>query len=289
MDIKFLESLIKVVETGSIAAAARAQGLTATAISQRVRTLETELECALLSRVGHKAVPTEACTNLLPKARQLVLDSHTLRNEAQPNALYGTLRLGAVSTALTDYIPDIVNTFTQHAPDAKLIVTPGTSASLYEQLIKQEIDAALLVEPNFQPPKQIHTTAIADQPLCIISHQSARAEPLQHIINDYPLILYDRNSWGGQVAWRWVLQQTPSPTTLCELDALETIAIMTEQGLGFSVVPHWTDLTKRYQIAIHPLPENQQFTRTLTLYSHRASAVQRLIQLCSNRLIEIKD
>ena len=36
MDSRFLESLVAVVEEGSIAAAARAQGITPAAISQRI-------------------------------------------------------------------------------------------------------------------------------------------------------------------------------------------------------------------------------------------------------------
>jgi DNA-binding transcriptional LysR family regulator len=44
MDIRFLESLIAVVETGSIAGAARLQYLTAAAVSQRIQALEKEIQ-----------------------------------------------------------------------------------------------------------------------------------------------------------------------------------------------------------------------------------------------------
>ncbi|MEK6205629.1 MAG: LysR family transcriptional regulator, partial [Amylibacter sp.] len=50
-----MESLVAVVEGGSISAAARGQGLTATAVSQRIRALEVEFVADLLIRSGHAA------------------------------------------------------------------------------------------------------------------------------------------------------------------------------------------------------------------------------------------
>ncbi len=87
MDIRFLESLVAVVEGGSISAAARVQGLTATAISQRIRTLEAEFGADLLIRSGHRASPTKACLNLLPRARNLILETAMLKRDFGSNAL----------------------------------------------------------------------------------------------------------------------------------------------------------------------------------------------------------
>lgn len=87
MDIRFLESLIAVVETGSIAGAARKQWLTAAAVSQRIKALEQELECSLLYRSAHSAKPTEACYNLLPRARKLVQDVQGLKDDIDHTGL----------------------------------------------------------------------------------------------------------------------------------------------------------------------------------------------------------
>lgn len=76
MDTRFLESLVAVVETGSIASAARLQNLTATAVSQRIPALEVEFDTPLLSRSAHSARPTEACLNLLPRAQTLLICFH---------------------------------------------------------------------------------------------------------------------------------------------------------------------------------------------------------------------
>ncbi|MBN3728046.1 LysR family transcriptional regulator, partial [Burkholderia sp. Ac-20379] len=50
METRYLKSLLAVVDSGSIADAARVEHLTAAAIGQRVQALERELGFALLSR-----------------------------------------------------------------------------------------------------------------------------------------------------------------------------------------------------------------------------------------------
>ncbi len=83
MDIRYLESLISIAELGSIAGAARAQNLTPAAVGQRIAILEKHFAVALLNRSTHKAIPTQACLNLLPKARQIVSDFYRMSAEVE--------------------------------------------------------------------------------------------------------------------------------------------------------------------------------------------------------------
>src|SRR5436190_1930240 len=48
MDTRFLESFLTVVDRGSIAEAARRLNLTAAAVAQRIRTLESEIDAAII-------------------------------------------------------------------------------------------------------------------------------------------------------------------------------------------------------------------------------------------------
>jgi DNA-binding transcriptional LysR family regulator len=67
LDIRFLQSLIAVVETDSIAGAERREKLTPAAISRRIQGLELNLNLTLLSRLAHSARPTETCLALSPR------------------------------------------------------------------------------------------------------------------------------------------------------------------------------------------------------------------------------
>ena len=82
MDTRFLESLVAVVEQGSIAEAARRLNLTPAAITQRIQALERELGTALLMRSGRTVRPTEAGARMVERGRGLLMEVRDLKAHA---------------------------------------------------------------------------------------------------------------------------------------------------------------------------------------------------------------
>lgn len=284
MDISFLKSLISVVEHGSIAAAARTENITATAISQRIKSLENELGCQLLSRVGHRALPTENWLKIEASARKIITQLQTLKLEALDGEILGDLRLGAISTALTDHVPDLAKHLQINAPKARLTVIPGTSSELFDRLLDDEIDGAMIVEPSFKLPKSLRLSVVESQRLCFISMHQVNSNNINEELMSSPIIVYDRFSWGGKLAWDWISANSTKNRILCEIDSLETIACMVEKGLGVAVVPLWGDLNIRYKVNISPLSHNNKYARDIVFVSNLASPVQGLLTLCKDQL-----
>lgn len=169
MDVRFLKSLVAVVETGSIAAAARRESRTAAAISQRVQALERLLGCTLLLRTAHAARPSDQCLLILPKIRAIIELAQDLQSDLHPDGLAGELTIGAISTALTGVLPTLIERLALAAPDLKLKITPGDSKSLYEKVLAGELDAAILVRPPFQPPKALALVVLKVEPLILVA------------------------------------------------------------------------------------------------------------------------
>ena len=95
MDSRFLQTYVHVVELGSIAQAARHQGLTPATVQQRLRALETDMGSALIARSGRTVKPTPAGTRILERARAILRDVRDLRSAASDTELpAGPLRLG---------------------------------------------------------------------------------------------------------------------------------------------------------------------------------------------------
>lgn len=89
MDIlRLINIFIRVVETGSIAAAARAHGVSAAAVSQGVARLEAHLGARLLSRTTRKMALTESGARYYAKVRHIPGDidlaSHAAASQATP-------------------------------------------------------------------------------------------------------------------------------------------------------------------------------------------------------------
>lgn len=266
MDTRYLKSLITVVECGSIAHAARIEGLTAAAISQRILALERQLGFELLSRVGHAAKPSQACLGLLPRARRIVREVALLAGDADGAGLTGQLRIGAISTVLTGLMPEALRALTVSAPGLTPVIVPGTSRSLYQALLSGEVDAAILVAPPFELPKALQAMSLRKEPLVFLSKEkSSISIPAQ--LMSQPYIRYDPDAWGGRYAEQYLADQGLKPTPMVDLDALETIAMLVTGGMGVSLVPYWSGFEQwGHQCAVSQIG-NDRYDREIALIS----------------------
>jgi DNA-binding transcriptional LysR family regulator len=282
MDVRFLKSLVAVVETGSIAAAARRESRTAAAISQRVQALERLLGCTLLLRTAHAARPSDQCLLILPKIRAIIELAQDLQSDLHPDGLAGELTIGAISTALTGVLPTLIERLALAAPDLKLKITPGDSKSLYEKVLAGELDAAILVRPPFQPPKALALVVLKVEPLILVAPAAYAGQSLETLLRVHPFIRYDARSWGGQIAQRYLDEHAIEPNVLCELDALETIVMLVAQGMGVSLVPQWAGMMLEGMYVL-PVEDGQRHARELVVMHgstpHRPLAMRHLLDL----------
>jgi DNA-binding transcriptional LysR family regulator len=282
MDVRFLKSLVAVVENGSIAAAARRENRTAAAISQRVQALERTLGCTLLLRTAHATRPSDQCLLMLPKIRAIIEQAQALQDDLHLDGLVGEVKIGAISTALTGVLPALIERLAISAPDLKLKITPGDSRSLYEKVLNAELDAAILVRPPFQPPKALALAVLKVEPLILVAPAARVGQSLETLLREGPFIRYDARSWGGQIAQRYLDEQAIEPNVLCELDALETIIMLVAQGMGVSLVPQWVGMALD-GLYVLPVEDGQRYSRELVVMHgstpHRPLAMRHLLEL----------
>ena len=260
MDVRFLESLMAVADLGSITAAARMQGLTSAAVSQRIQVLEQDLGVPLLLRRANTAEPTQGCRDLMPMMRQMIDLRHRLRSAADPGSAQGVLRLGAISTMLSGTVPGMLPALRDLAPGVELRVEPGTSANLYEALRRGDLDAALIVSPPFVPAPTLTLHLLREEPLCLLAPDGMEDLPVEEVFRRLPLIAYDPRSWGGQLAELYLQDQGIAPTRFCSLDGLEAISDLVASGIGASLVPAWSGLRGG-----RPLKHPSAFLRRIVL------------------------
>lgn len=274
MDTRFLQSLIAVVETGSIAGAARREKLTPAAVSQRVQTLERELACRLLARGPHAVRPTEECLALLPRARLILRESLSLRDDIAGKDLTGELRIGAISTALTGLLPKVIRDASESAPRLRLRLVPGSSLSLLESLIAGDLDMAIIVEPPFALPKSLAGERLRSEALLYMTRSDPAPSDIVRHAADGPFIRYDPSSLGGRLVSRYMADVGLSPTILCDLDALETIALLVAEGLGNALVPAWAGL-KAEGFRLLPVPSSNDYRRNIVTITPLLSSRRR--------------
>ncbi|MVA27296.1 LysR family transcriptional regulator (plasmid) [Agrobacterium vitis] len=239
MDTHFLESFVAVAELGSIAEAARRLDLTASAVSQRIGALEAEMNIELVSRSGRTVLPTPAGTALLPEAKKVLQAISNLRLLAAEGTIWGDFKIGVFTSALTGFFPPILEKLIEDLPNVDFFLVRAASDDLYPQLLRSELDAAIVIKPNFALPKSVDWIGLRKEALIAITPEHVSERDIGKLLSDHKFIRYDRNNWGGRIANRFLEDRGLKPMERLELDSLEAIAVLVDRGLGISIIPDW--------------------------------------------------
>ncbi|PLZ01399.1 LysR family transcriptional regulator [Burkholderia sp. WAC0059] len=278
MDIAFLGNLLLVVDTGSMAEAARRVGVTPAAIAQQVQALERELGVSLLVRAGRTVIPTEAGHRVIARARSLVREFTDLKAFALEEEVAGELHIGTITTALLSLLPDVMAAFSRAFPQAKVLIRAGTSMELYESLQRGELDLAVCLHPAFALSKAYDWHLLREEPIVVLAPARLAGEDPHELLRREPFIRYDRSLGGGKQADRYLRAERIVPHELFELNSLMAIAMMVDRGLGVSLVPNIVSpLTERLEVAKLALPRPTE-PRRFGLLWHKTSPRGRLIR-----------
>ncbi|RDW14763.1 LysR family transcriptional regulator [Paracoccus thiocyanatus] len=239
MDTRFLETLIAVIEHGSIAEAARMQRLTPATVSQRIRVLEAEIGHKLIQRSGRRVQATVAGHGVLGQSRAIVRDAAELRSLASGDRLTGKLRIGTVATAATGMIPILLQKASELGPDVDFQVATGFSSELYSMILDGSLDAALIVKPLFELAATCDMEILRREELIVITHESLVGRDPLDILRTEPFIRGARTRWMGAQADAYLNARSIRPRLRYEINTLDTLLLLVTRGLGVSVVPDW--------------------------------------------------
>jgi DNA-binding transcriptional LysR family regulator len=288
MDTKFLNTFVAVVDSGSMAAAARLFNITPAAVAQQVRTLERQVNASLLVRAGRTVTVTEAGARILQRSRDLLKDVSDLHAVAVDDSVGGELRLGAGGTALTGIVPGILAQAIKKYPKISIFIRTGMSFDLHRAVENSELDAAFVLEAPFTLHKTCCWRLLREEPLVVLAPQSMADSDPHELLATQPLIRYDRNWWGGHLADEYMRKAGIQPIERFELNSLHAIAIMVDRGLGVSLVPDsappWPE---GLQLVRLPLPIDFE-PRRLGVVWNRSSIRIRLLEAFLEEAHEIE-
>jgi DNA-binding transcriptional LysR family regulator len=277
MDTRSLESFVSVIDSGSIAEAARRLNLTPAGVAKRVRALEIEIGDRLISRSGRTVKPTKVAMAVLDRARLFLRDARDFKSTAAIDKPVGALRLGALQSALTGLLPDILAVLMKRFPQIQPYIVRDTSAALYRMVLNGDLDSAIISQPPFTMPKSCDWQVLREEPLVVLTRASTPRRHPHAILAERPFIRLDRNLYGGRLVDAYLRKHNIHPKELFELDGLEAIAVMVDRGLGVTLLPDWTPpWPEGLSLTKLPVPD-RSFARRTGLVWARSSLRIRLV------------
>lgn len=248
MDLKQLESFVRVAELGSFTRAAIALGVQQPLLSRHVRQLEVELRQNLLDRNGRGVTLTEAGRVLLEHARGILHQVEVAREDL--GAVRGSLG-GRVSIGLPPSLSRLITVplslaFKQKLPGAQLTLTEGFSLQMYEALRSGRLDMAVLYNPVTSP--ELESASLHDESLMLIGSPQAvrthglrsKAELTLQQVAALPLILPSQPNAFRLLIESEMMKIQAKPQVVLEVDGLNAILELVRVGMGFAVLPPYT-------------------------------------------------
>ncbi|MBP7930083.1 MAG: LysR family transcriptional regulator [Acidimicrobiia bacterium] len=146
IDLRHLDVLLAISETGSFTAAAERLFTVQSNVSEQVRQVETELGVPLFVRGRRGAAPTEFGEVVLRRARHIRREVAALRDDVSMllELETGHASLGVVGTASPWLVPQLVGELRRRAPGIQLKIEEGPSERLAREVLDDELSVAVI-------------------------------------------------------------------------------------------------------------------------------------------------
>jgi DNA-binding transcriptional LysR family regulator len=281
--IRLMKTFVAVAAEGSFAAAASRVALTQAAVGQQMRAFEAELKRPLFERQGKAVVLNEAGRALVPQVRRLLgLYEQMLLPAAAPDAMAGTVHLGAVVSAVRPLIQATLRLKARHAA-LDLHVSAAKSIELITRVQAGELDAAVAVrEPGIG--KDLAWTPLYGEPMVLLVTRKLDETDPRIILQRQPFIRFDPTQHTGQLVERTLKRLRVKPQEFLELNALESIVDLVRSGLGVAVVPLLRDARWAADSKLRVLEIPRAEERRMALVQRRESPKAAIVAALAREL-----
>ncbi len=242
MDANSLKAFLTIVDQGSFSEAAETLHLTQPAISKRLAALETQLGTRLIDRSNRDIRVTEAGARLLPHARKILDEIHNAKLALSPNAntVEGELQVIASHHIGLHHLPNWLRRFRREYPQVTLDLQFMESDAAYNQMNKRNAELAFVTLSDSMNPQFRILTQWPDPMAFVIGAEHPLAQldnPTLRDLAEHPALLPDTSTATYRVVSRLFLEANLPLKPLMPTNYLETIKMMTNVGLGWSVLP----------------------------------------------------
>ena len=239
MNLRDLEYVIAVAETGHFGQAADQCHVSQPTLSGQIKKLEDELGITLFERGRGGARLTATGKAVLEQAKLALRAATEIRNLAQAaqDPLAGEFRLGLIPTVAPYLIPRFVARLRDALPDLSIIYREDITERLVADLEAGDIDAAILATPP--ETDALEAIPLYTEPFRLVFPDGHTLSSLAHlrmadVDRDDVLLLTEGHCFRDQAL---AICDVPSRTTSLRATSLETLINLVAQGQGVTLVP----------------------------------------------------
>jgi DNA-binding transcriptional LysR family regulator len=242
MDLRQLEILQAIAETGSFTASGRKLHVSQSAISRQILLLEEELGEPLFLRVGRQVRMTPAAESLVQLGQRVFLDVRETVGAItdRTRELRGTLRLSGGMTVCLYVFPPLLKHLRRVHPHLDVRLTVATAGRSVQEIRGGRVDAGLLTLPVQE--SDLVTVPVLREELLLVTtptHPLARRRKVAPPdLDGQPFVLFEVGSATRKVIDQFFATEKIEPTIVMDTENVEIIKAMVKTGMGVGIVPY---------------------------------------------------
>ena len=242
MDLRQLEIIRAIAETGSFTAAGHKLHVSQSAISRQILLLEDELKEPVFLRVGRRIRITPAGEALLQLSHRVFQDlKDTIAGITDSQeSLRGTVRLLGGMTVCLYVFPTLITELKRQHPSVDVKVMSGSSERTLQQLRAGSGDLALLTLPVDQP--DLVTVPVLQEELLLVTAAkhplSRKRKVLPQDLVRQPFVLFEQGSNTRRTIDEFFMSARIEPDIVMETENVEIIKALVRTGVGISIIPY---------------------------------------------------
>ncbi|ATP39725.1 LysR family transcriptional regulator [Solibacillus sp. R5-41] len=290
MSLVKYEILNKVGEVHSFTKAAELLGLTQSAVSHAISSMEKDFGFNLIHRNRTGVTLTEDGITMLIEMRKVLSAEELLRQEAAHilGVAKGTVRVGLISTISTHWMPNIIRLMDQQYPGINIELREGDYYEIEQWLLNGEVDCGFL---NRTSSKQFDFMPLKRDPLlCIVSSKSPlydKEEVDLNEIEDIPFIMPSYKGTNDVIAN--FEKYNVRPNIRFHLTDEKGIISMVEHHLGISILPQLAMAGLMNNVRTIPLKQESFRTIGLSTKQKLSPAAKKFVEVLKQWLASVKE
>lgn len=238
LNLTRLRSFYWIARLGTYRAAARRLNVTQPTLSVRIRELERSLGLTLFQRDGRYVRLTSDGRLFFSYAENLVKLADEIESRVgNRGSLAGVLRIGAPDSFATTCLPQLVRDLEIAHPNLELEITVAVSADLAARLDRDELDMAIIMDAAVDRRVTLEALGILPHQWVTAPAMATRKISQPADLAKYRIITNPSPSRLFALIHEWFGSSGLRPPRICTCNSLNAINLLTQEGLGISILP----------------------------------------------------
>jgi DNA-binding transcriptional LysR family regulator len=272
MDLRQLEIVRAIAESGTFTAAGEKLHVSQSAISRQILLLEDELGEPVFHRIGRRVRITPAGESLLQLSNRVFRDlEETVSGISDKReSVRGTMRLVGGMTVCLYVFPKLLSELRRVHPNLDLKITVGSAERSIAMLRSGAGDLGMITLPV--EANDLVSVPVLQEDLLLVTYPSHPLARKRQIVpadlNRQPFILFETGSITRRIVDQFFMRERIASEIVMETENVEIIKAMVRHGIGISIIP-WqaaADDVRTKQLFCTPIAGHSLHRETGWLY-----------------------